>query len=148
MSQVLHFSQNNPMQHYRLGEEKWKRCLQKRTWGAGQQQLNMSQQCAQVAKKASSILACVRNSVASWTREGIVLLYFALVRPHLKSCVWLWAPHDKKDIVVLKHVQGRATELVKAVEHKSYKEQLRDLGLLSLEKSGSEGRPYHCLQLP
>ncbi|KAJ7410339.1 hypothetical protein WISP_78186 [Willisornis vidua] len=104
---VLHFGHNNSMQHYSLGTEWLESGQEERDLGIlTDRKLNMSQQCAQVAKKANGILACIKNSAAG---------------------------------EVLEWVQRRATRLVKGLEHKSCEEQLRELGLFSLEKKRLRG---------
>lgn len=55
------------------------------------------------------------------------------MKPHLKHCVQFWTPQYKTEIETLENIQRRITKTVNGLVHKTYEEQLRKLGLLSLQ---------------
>jgi len=105
--------------------------LRGRTWGCW---LNKKQQYELAAQKANHMVGCIKSSMASRSREVILPLCSALVRPHLESCAQLWSPQHRKAMDLLEWGQRRATKMIRGLEHLSCEERQRELGLFSLEK--------------
>ncbi|PKU46085.1 rna-directed dna polymerase from mobile element jockey-like [Limosa lapponica baueri] len=117
---VLHLGRRNARHQYRLGVDLLGNTTEEKDLGVLVGRKLMSQKCALVAKRASGILGCIGKSVASRSREVILPLYSALVKPQLESCVQFWAPQFKRDRELLERVQCRATKMIKGIEHLFY----------------------------
>ena len=72
---VLHWGHGNPHYQYKLGDVRNEHSPAKKDLGVlVDGRLNMSQQCALAAQKANHILGCIKNSVASRSRQLILPL--------------------------------------------------------------------------
>jgi len=87
---VLHMGWGNPKHRYGLGVE-WVESSpeEKDLRVEADEKLNMTWQCALAAQKANHILGCIKRSVVSRSREVILPLCSALVRPHRDNCIQL-----------------------------------------------------------
>jgi len=76
---VLHLGQGNPWYQYRLGDEGIESSsMDKALDVLVDEKLDMSHQATLTAQKANHILGCIKSSMASRSREGILPPYSAL----------------------------------------------------------------------
>ena len=100
------------------------------------ERFNVSWLCAFLAQKANCILGFIQRSVTSTLREVILLLYSALVGPHLECCVQFWSPQHKKDMELLDQVQRSAMKMIRGLEHPPCEDRLIELRLFRLDVRG------------
>ncbi|GAB0178711.1 hypothetical protein GRJ2_000336400 [Grus japonensis] len=97
----LPMGRRNPKHNYRLSGERIESSPEEKdlVWIDGK--LNKTWQCTFAAQKANCILGCIKRGVTSRSREVILPLYSALVRPHLEYCVQLWGSQYRRDMALL-----------------------------------------------
>ena len=94
---VLHLGRNNHMHQCRLWADQLERSSVEKDLGVlVDNRLAVNHQCAFVARKANSILGCIKKRMASRPREMIFSIHSAMAMSHLEYCVQFWAPQLKK----------------------------------------------------
>lgn len=88
------------------------------------EKLHMSHQCLQARKP--NVSGCIKGSVASRLREGILLHCSTLLRPQLEHCFQLLGLQYKEDRIV----KRRAIRMIRGLEDLS--SSLRELWFVSL----------------
>ena len=102
--------------------------------------MKSSNQCIEAVKKVQKLLGYIKRQFRTRNKEIILILYNALVRPHLQYAVQFWSTSLRKDIERLEEVQARATKLIPSVRHLGYVRRLEHLNLYSLEKHRLRGQ--------
>ena len=130
----MHIGFNNTKAKYEMNGKFLEEVTEERDLGVIiRSDLKCSSHCMKAVNTANRVLGMIRRTFSVKDKKIILLLYKALVRPHLEYSVQAWRPHFRGDIDLLEGVQRRATKLITSISNKSYEDRLHILNLTTLE---------------
>lgn len=104
--EVLQLGKNNPRNQYRLAAAEWESSFAGMDLRVLENKLPVGEQCALKAKKANSLLGCIRQSNSSRSGEVILHICSALVRHrHTGSAVCSSGLPSTGDMGILECIQ-------------------------------------------
>ena len=94
--------------------------------------LNFKDHIQEKINKAYNMIGLLKRNFIHVDCNTFILLYKALVRPHVEYVNSVWSPYKKCDIEQIEKIQRRATKLVISLKKLPYKERLLRLNLYTL----------------
>lgn len=131
----MHVGRKNQSADYYMDGTKLEKTSRERDIGVlVQSNLRPSAQCAEAARRANAVLGQITRSFHFRDRHVYIKLYKQFVLPHMEFASPAWNPWTEADKDVLEKVQKRADRMVSGLRATDYKERLKELGMLTLEK--------------
>ena len=87
----------------------------------------------------NQIIGLIKRTIKYMEKQLIVLLYKAIVRPHLEYCIQARRPCRRNDIDKLERIQRRAIKIIPELRYLIYESRLLQCGLTTLDTSRLRG---------
>ena len=110
---TVHYCRDNQDYQYTMNSEDIETAKEEKDLGViFQQDLKFSSYIAEKANKGNSVLFLLVRTFDCLEKDSFILLYKALVRPHIEYGNTIWYPFLRKDIESVERIQKRATKLI------------------------------------
>ncbi|MES9879908.1 MAG: reverse transcriptase family protein [Sedimenticola sp.] len=130
---AIHYGRDNQEHMYSMNSVNLEIVSEEKDLGITfQQNLKFSSHIASKVNKANSMLSLIVRSFDYIEKDTFLMLYKAMVRPHIEYGNTIWYPFLRKDIISVEKVQKRATKTVPQLKNLEYTDRLKELKLPTL----------------
>jgi len=95
--------------------------------------LTFREHMSEKINKAYSVLGIIKRNFIYMDEHTFILLYKAMVRPHIEFANSVWCPYKLGDIKEIEKVERRATKLIIKLKNKPYRDRLFHFNLPTLK---------------